>query len=387
MILLLVLLAILAYLVSERISHDRRVTQIPLRICVTGTRGKSSVTRMLASVLRSHGRSVLAKATGSQARLILPDGTETDIPRRDPASILEQKQLVKKAVELRADCLVSEIMSIQPETHRVEGNHLLKPHIVIVTNVRQDHTDVMGDTDEEIAYAFALTACPNTLVFLSSGIPREPFVRAASGDAERVRCISRENFASAAPSLGGREFEENLALVYSVARHLGIPDPTIADGILNTRHDAGRLNIWTYNPPENPCTYYLVNAFAANDPESTARVFSKVRALLPGRATNVVGVMNLRDDRIQRTLQWVAALKGPASAWFSRLYLTGSYPPAIRRRLPSAHFLENPAPEESMRAILSETSEDTIIFGFGNFAGVGKLLAEHWASIGVEYGI
>ena len=58
--------ALLAALVCERLALKRRLSRIPLRICVTGTRGKSSVARMLASVLRCDGRSVLAKTTGSR---------------------------------------------------------------------------------------------------------------------------------------------------------------------------------------------------------------------------------------------------------------------------------------------------------------------------------
>jgi hypothetical protein len=128
-----------------------------------------------------------------------------------------------------------------------------------------------------------------------------------------------------------------------------------------------------------------VNAFAANDPESTACVFSRVRAAFP--ATGIVGLMSAREDRVPRTLQWVEALKGPARAWFSRLFFTGSYPPSIRRRLPDARFLENASPRETTRTVLAEIREDTVVFGFGNFAGAGRLLVEHWGSIGAEYGI
>ena len=66
LVLLLALIATgFAYLVLERIRLDRYRSAIPLTIAVTGTRGKTSVTRMLASVLRESGRRVLAKTTGS----------------------------------------------------------------------------------------------------------------------------------------------------------------------------------------------------------------------------------------------------------------------------------------------------------------------------------
>ena len=95
--LLITLIIFILYLVFERIAHERRIASVPLRIAVTGTRGKSSVVRMLASVLRESGMSVAAKTTGSQARIVLPDGSEEDIRRRGIPSVIEQKSLVKKA--------------------------------------------------------------------------------------------------------------------------------------------------------------------------------------------------------------------------------------------------------------------------------------------------
>ena len=79
--LLITLIIFILYLVFERIAHERRIASVPLRIAVTGTRGKSSVVRMLASVLRESGMSVAAKTTGSQARIVLPLENPPDLSR------------------------------------------------------------------------------------------------------------------------------------------------------------------------------------------------------------------------------------------------------------------------------------------------------------------
>ncbi len=390
-ILLGVCIACLAGLVWERIALDRRLKRVPLRICITGTRGKSSVARMLASVLRRSGRTVLAKTTGSEARYILPDGGERDVPRRGAASILEQKRLVTLAARLRADCVVAEIMSLRPETHRVEAQLLLRPHILAVTNVRPDHIEVMGENRADIATVLASTICRGTAVFLPGDVPRDPFlarVRRHAGRPVDVLPGEAADLCAAAPELGRAEFSEDLDLVCAIARHLGIPDRTILEGIRETRHDAGRLRISVYRKPGSPHTFYLVNAFAANDPESTSRALSKVRDLLSSAAGNIVGVLNLRDDRVPRTLQWVEALNGTAAGWFSQVFLAGKYPPAIRRRLPSAVALGHPPPQEMTKTILSSMQDrDGVVFGFGNFAGAGKLLSAHWAEVGEDYGL
>jgi UDP-N-acetylmuramyl tripeptide synthase len=72
------LVVLIAYLLAERILLGRRRRRIPLRIAVTGTRGKSSVVRLIAAAMREAGLSVLAKTTGSQPILIHPDGEEEE---------------------------------------------------------------------------------------------------------------------------------------------------------------------------------------------------------------------------------------------------------------------------------------------------------------------
>ena len=134
-------LVFLIYLICESIIHKRRLNSIPLRICVTGTRGKTTVTRLLASILRENGKRVAAETTGSEAAIILPDSSELPLRRYGIPSIIEQKKLINRAWKLGADCIVSEIMSIQPENHYVESNKILKPGIVVITNTRKDHTE------------------------------------------------------------------------------------------------------------------------------------------------------------------------------------------------------------------------------------------------------
>ncbi len=60
----------------------------PLKIHVNGTRGKSTVTRLIAAGLRQASLPTVAKTTGSAARLIYPDGSETSWPRRGDGPIL-----------------------------------------------------------------------------------------------------------------------------------------------------------------------------------------------------------------------------------------------------------------------------------------------------------
>src|SRR5262249_23323918 len=61
---------------------ERALARVPLRIHVNGIRGKSSVTRLVAAVLRASGRRTLAKTTGSAAVVVGSDGVDRPLARR-----------------------------------------------------------------------------------------------------------------------------------------------------------------------------------------------------------------------------------------------------------------------------------------------------------------
>src|SRR6266540_7415488 len=77
--------------------HRSALRRIPIRIHVNGTRGKSSVTRLIAAMLRAHGIPTVAKTTGTTARLILPDGSERPVFRDGRPTIRELAWAMRRA--------------------------------------------------------------------------------------------------------------------------------------------------------------------------------------------------------------------------------------------------------------------------------------------------
>ncbi len=65
----------------ESLGHRRRLAQIATRIHVNGTRGKSSVARLIAAGMRAGNIRTCCKTTGTLPRMILPDGTEYPVFR------------------------------------------------------------------------------------------------------------------------------------------------------------------------------------------------------------------------------------------------------------------------------------------------------------------
>ena len=377
-------------LVLEKILLDRRVQSVPLRIAVTGTRGKTSVVRMLAAVLEESGRKVMAKTTGSRARLIFPDGNEEDVRRRGFPSIIEQKRLLKKAVENDVECLVAEVMSIQLENHFVECQKIVKPNIVIVTNVRKDHVDAMGHTEDEIGGVLALDIPEGAKVFIPESEIRPAFHEAAY----RMRAEIMPVQAGISAKLSGhdseimcQDFLENLDLTYTVATHLGIGKVDIARGIRNTEKDIGALSVWRIKSIKSDKFIYAINAFAANEPESTNEIISIVENALTDASSEKIGIVNMRSDRGDRTQQWMEALNTHFGSHFCKLYYVGSQSRILQRRLGRGRRIGSVSPEEIMELIMDEAKDRSMIFGLGNMDGMGMRLVQYWERVGELHGV
>ncbi len=142
-----------SYGVWETRGHQRMLERIPLRVHVNGTRGKSSVTRLIAGGLRAGGRRTFAKTTGTMARIIWPDGSEGDVYRVGRPNIIEQIRIVRRAVESGAEALVMECMAVSPELQPISELRLIQSTVGVITNARADHLDVMGPTVDDVARA------------------------------------------------------------------------------------------------------------------------------------------------------------------------------------------------------------------------------------------
>jgi len=389
----LILFSALILLLSiERIVCRKRILKIPLRICVTGTRGKSSVVRLIVSILREAGYIVIGKTTGSEPNIILPDGREIIQRRIGPVSILEQKKLIRLAARKKAQILVSEIMSISPECQTVESGKLLNPNICVITNVELDHTAQLGDTTHDVAESLMHSFPKRGTIFCLEN----PHI----GDFARKAQKLHSELVIGSPSLPGRyqqaienlhyyEFNENVLLATMVGRHLKSKEEQILQGIKKVRADLGALQAWLYQ--KGNTKLFTVNAFAANDPQSTNKVIDVLLNRFCSTSERFIGLLNLRADRGDRTAQWIRAFRSRGFDPFSRLIVLGTHPHAavVRRVLrrcscPSC-WLKHAAPERIMEKILALENEGAVVIGIGNIGGLGTKLVHYWKSTGTQY--
>ncbi|MCK4336665.1 MAG: poly-gamma-glutamate synthase PgsB, partial [Candidatus Aminicenantes bacterium] len=231
---------LLVYLAVEKYQHNRRLKKIHLRICVTGTRGKSSVTRLIAGALNASGLPAAAKTTGSRPVFISPDGAETVLFRRGLPSILEGKRFIKMALETSAQSFVAEMMSIRPETLNTESLSILRPQILVITNVRMDHMEHMGYTAGEIAKSFAAAVPFHGTVFVTEEELFPVFEETARQRGSRIICVPKiPQIRISKEIVSGldQEWEQNIRLTRGVGQFLELEDRSINAGMLKSNPD------------------------------------------------------------------------------------------------------------------------------------------------------
>lgn len=298
---LAVFLLLAAYYAAERRRHDRALARIPLRIHVNGTRGKSSVTRLIAAGLRAGGRTVVAKTTGSAARVILPDGGERPLVRRGPANIRELIPFVARAAAMGADAIVVECMAVRPDMQSFAEDKLVRAHIGVIT-IRPDHEEVMGE-GQGVARALA-GAIPRSGTLVITPAAHAALAAAGAAPAGPVCLAGPDDLAPEALAAFPYEvFAENVALALAVCAQAGVDRDTALRGMRAASPDPGNVTVGEY--PAAGRTVTLINALAANDPESTSILWQRYAA---GRVSVIL--LNCRPDRKYRTVRLAQMLAG-----------------------------------------------------------------------------
>jgi poly-gamma-glutamate synthase PgsB/CapB len=284
--------------------HEARIQQMRIRVHVNGIRGKSTVTRLIAGVLREGGFHTIAKTTGSAARVIHHDGNESAIQRKGAPSILEQIDIIQDYVTEGTEALVMECMAVTPTFQQVSQDQIVKGNIGVITNVREDHQDVMGDTLAEIADALS-----NTIPYDGRLIVAEarPELRAQLSRNARARgteliyadpdCVTDEDL----KGFGYLSFKENIACGLAVAQLFNIPPEVALRGMRKAIPDVGAVFVQKAEVMGKEIIWAPL--FAANDRESTIIGLRELRPYHDPAATRI-GMLNNRIDRSLRAIQF-----------------------------------------------------------------------------------
>lgn len=380
---ILLTLTILAVVVGfiEYRRHQQRIFSIPIRIHVNGTRGKSSVTRLIGAGLRAGGITNITKVTGTYPRLIIEDGTETYIYRKASANILEQLSIVKFATSRKVRAIVMECMALQPQYQTITEKKMIHSTIGVMTNVRMDHVDIMGHTLQEIAECMGRTIPENQHLFSSENIIPEVLQQIADKrhtvahfiDLETVSLEEMRGFSYI-------EHRENVSLALAVCQHLGIDRQAALQGMYDAIPDAGVLRVFRVDAFHKQMTFY--NAFAANDPDSTLMIWQKIRDEISFDGIRIV-LLNTRQDRLDRARQLAEMVAKRIGEETDYLMLIGQSCDVVENIAISSgmpgHKVINvgwTSPEKVFEAVLAITEKASTIVAIGNMGGMGAGTAE-----------
>lgn len=370
--------------IAEYLFHKRNLRSVPIRIHVNGTRGKSGVTRLIAAGLQAGGIRTCAKTTGTLPRMIFPNGDEYPVFRPGRTNINEQIRIVCAAARAQAEALVIECMALQPHLQSICELKLIHSTHGVITNTRADHLDVMGPETIDVAKALAGT-CPVKGKLFTAEQRYQGVLRDAALDREsEIVVVEDDEVAQVTWDELERfpyvEHPDNVALALKVCQDLGVAREVALCGMIDATPDPGVMTVYHVRRPQQHISF--VNGFAANDPESTGKIWEMMIQRC-GQQRRRIAVINCRADRMDRSeqlanacVEWSPAdnylVIGTATDVFAR---RASQIGIERQRIVQQ---ENRSVDELIQQLGRLSGASAMIMGMGNIAGPGIQLAKHY---------
>ncbi|EMJ93321.1 poly-gamma-glutamate synthase PgsB [Leptospira alstonii] len=382
-----------AFLFFEKKNHVQMQKKIPIRIHVNGTRGKSSVTRLIHSILAEEGWNVFGKTTGSMPRLLFPDRSEKRI-FRNKISIGEQKSFFRFAAKRNAQAIVLECMAVQTHYQKDSEELLIGATHAVITNVRPDHGE-WAATLEKIREGFAKTIPKNGVLVYGTSLCNEspektleqnsktnsgPFFQeiALKNKTETFVAepkLSRDRIKTAFQSIRYAEHYENVEIAIRVCETLGVTPKSILHGITNAVPDPGALTI--FEKEKDGKLQRFVFAFAANDVVSWDQILKSNREEVKEKKEFEIVVFNSKRERPIRTLEFAKFLTNVSE--LSKIYFFGPWRKLFRSAYAGNAELifckENFTPDRKL--IFSKSN---LWIGAGNYQGPGRIWLENLAA-------
>ncbi len=380
-IIIIITLVLIFYGFIEYVYHQKRRKSIPIRIHINGSRGKSSVTRLIGAGLRVGNIRTITKVTGTFPRLILPNGSEAIIYRKEKANILEQVKIIKYASKEQAEAIVIECMALNPLYQKISEHKMIQATIGVITNVRLDHLDVMGPDLDGVAKSLSNTIPKNAILFTSEKRYLD-FFEKESQIKNSIVCHAITDSISDEEMNGFQylEHKENVALALTVCDYLGISKEKALQEMKKTKPDEGALKKFTVKYDSKQINFY--NAFAANDPESTLFIWHSIKKYFQKDEIKIL-MLNTRQDRLDRSKQLITMVSKNIN--YDYIILTGEScnvvgDMGLKLNIPKKKIIDvgQILPEMLLHKINSILGKNTTIVGIGNMGAGGAETAKYF---------
>ena len=358
--------------------HQRSLAAIPLRIHVNGTRGKSSVTRLIAAGLRAGGLRTFAKTTGTAPRVIDSQGKDRIIHRLRSASIGEQVRLIRFFAQEKPDAVVMECMAVQPQYQWISEQQMVKSHIGVITNARPDHLEEMGPTLDDVRLSLANTipfngkmiVGENDMVETIASIAKSRNTDLNASDEFTVLEEDMKDFTYL-------EHPQNVAVALDVCVEAGVDKKIALEGMKKVKPDLGALVVQKLDFGNGPILF--INSMAANDPVSTLQIWNFVERRYPVEGETCI-YLNSREDRRSRTRQLLQLIYEDIKPDRSivRGQKVNSMVKHVEYHSPqtSSEVIEESESMSKTIKQLESLPKDSLLFAMGNQVGFGQELID-----------
>jgi len=290
-------------------------------------------------------------------------------------------------VKRKVDVLVVECMAISPELQWVSEHKMVKSTIGVITNVREDHLEDIGPGLDSMAESLKFTIPQGGALVIAEKDYFSLFKEQADklktkiiwADPDDVsdRTINKFNYMN---------FKENVSIALRVNKLLGVEKEIALRGMLKANPDPGALKIYKLSKKNN--TLFFVNAFAANDKNSTLLIWENINKRTDLKKLPKIGIINNREDRVLRSIEFSRILA--TDIILSKIILVGPLNKLVERALLKLKVpLEKiinlgrvTDAEEVIEVALQLTNNKMILIGFGNTKGTGQNIIEYFNKFG-----
>ncbi len=367
-------------------------------VLVGGTNGKGSCASTLASILRAEGKRTALFTSPHLTRFserFLVDGSE--LPGKEIAGALTHLRPHAEALEATffeiitaLACLLFARAGVEVAVMEVglggrfDATNALTPRLSVITGVALDHTEILGDTESQIAAEKAGIMRAHTPVLTGATGEALGVLKDVAENLEAplwalgedvtltahdlgwsgVRCVVRSPLGDIAVKtpLLGRHQARNVALATVAAQLLGASEGAVRGGVARTRWP-GRLEPLLFRDR----TFLLDGA---HNPQAAAALAGALRQLGVAPVKLIFGV---GGDKAVREI--VAALEpSVAEVILTRARLSPrAAPPATLSPYWSVPTFVTESPEEALTLALTRSSPSEVIAAAGSLYLIGEV--------------
>ncbi len=355
------------FFIIESLILVRRISRIPIRILVNGTRGKTTTVEILHEILNRANVKTISKTTGDAPNLLFPQGAPKRIFRPGSANILENVHILRKIARHQPQAFVMECMALQPDSQFILSHRIFRPNHILITNIGSDHLEIMGTTRGQIANTIFQCLNKNSTVFLSEDIQPEDSLPSRAGLS--INKIQPASCPIRLENIPPEIVDTNWALIKSVSDYSKIA-PDIWQTVFMEKWNQIDRNIKTRLLRKN---IEFWNLFSVNDTQSAA-IFLRHISETANQFRLQILLLNLRRDRPLRTKQFAELIR--QSHHRQEIWIMGSGRYLIKRFLSKAQsdHIRILTVRDVAKKIQDGFPEATQIIGMGNHQGTRDLL-------------